>query len=277
MAARLAPCLVRLRGEINALWPARDKSSDGWIGDTAHSSRKSDHNPDAAGIVRAIDVDEDGIPAWSVVNQIIRDSRVAYVIYEGRIWENPAVYSGRGYWRAYSGPNPHAHHFHVSSRRGATWDGDTRPWGLTRTASATGPGSGGAWTGPDVTAPTPIEEDDLMSALSYEEQRRVLQWADLGLTALGQLRAVVDETAALVRTHVGPTHAGVDIALAGLQNVTNGVMTLLGRATGDVDEQALADALGPLLTSRALDDADLDRIATAVQDEQDRRARERLA
>lgn len=171
----LAPALVQLRSEVNKLWPGRDKTSDGWIGDTSHQARKSDHNPDWSdgGIVRAIDVDEDlaagGAPfrkAWSLVTQIIRDPRVAYVIYEGQIWENPAAFPGRGYWRAYTGASPHDHHFHVSVRRGVEWDGDASSWGIASTVSS------GGGSSPDVgridsTPITPIkpielEEDDMI-------------------------------------------------------------------------------------------------------------------
>lgn len=162
MAYYLAPALVRLRAEINALWPTRDRSSDGWIGDTSHQARPSDHNPDytAGGIVRAIDVDEDLTPGGSpvgkadaLVAQIIRDPRVAYVIYEGRIWQNRAVFS-RGGWLPYSGPNAHAHHVHVSVRRGARWDSDASSWGIARTAGA---GGGSVPTGASpAPSPAPI-------------------------------------------------------------------------------------------------------------------------
>ncbi|RSM41509.1 hypothetical protein DMB66_55895 [Actinoplanes sp. ATCC 53533] len=61
---------MTLRSEFNALAPRRDKSSDGSIGDTAHSQSSSDHNPDETGNtpsedadsineVHAIDVDKD--------------------------------------------------------------------------------------------------------------------------------------------------------------------------------------------------------------------------
>ena len=47
----------KLRRQINIRWPKRDRASDGWIGDTAHSNRKIDHNP-YMNVVYAIDIDE---------------------------------------------------------------------------------------------------------------------------------------------------------------------------------------------------------------------------
>lgn len=108
----LAGALVSLRAQINKRWPDRDKGSDGWIGDASHSARKSDHNPDYAsgGIVRALDVDKDGINVDTLVSAAINDPRTAYVIWNRRIWI-------RGYgWEKYTGINPHTHHVHISIR-----------------------------------------------------------------------------------------------------------------------------------------------------------------
>lgn len=174
MAWFLAPALVRLRAEINTLWPNRDRASDGSIGDASHAARKSDHNADhsAGGIVRAIDTDKDGIPADSVVAQIIRDQRVAYVIWNGRIWENPAVYPGRGYWRAYTGANAHRQHFHVSVRRGTRWDHDASSWGITASTSAGGSFLPPVSDVPDVTAPTLIDPNPLGENMAEARIRR---------------------------------------------------------------------------------------------------------
>jgi hypothetical protein len=57
--SKLSKSAFTLRAQINAKWPKRDKSSDGWIGDVRHQAKPSDHNPDAQGWVRAIDVDAD--------------------------------------------------------------------------------------------------------------------------------------------------------------------------------------------------------------------------
>lgn len=108
----LAPALVSFRSQINKLWPDRDKGSDGWIGDASHQARKSDHNPDysAGGIVRAIDIDKDGINVDAVIAAAINDNRTAYVIYNRRIWTR-----GVG-WLPYTGSNPHTQHVHISLR-----------------------------------------------------------------------------------------------------------------------------------------------------------------
>lgn len=113
----LAPALVKLRDEINALFPHRDKSSDGWIGDASHSARTSDHNPDwnDGGVVRAIDIDVDGNDPSKdlrrmVLEACIGDPRIWYVI------SNGVIYSRTYGWaaRAYTGSNGHFHHVHIS-------------------------------------------------------------------------------------------------------------------------------------------------------------------
>ncbi len=115
MSWRLAESLKKLREQINSAYPNRDRSSDGSIGDAKHSSRKSDHNPNAAGVVCAIDIDEDLSPSNTVAGivaqiQMSRDPRVKYIIYEGQI----TVKGDITRWKKYAGPNPHKHHAHIS-------------------------------------------------------------------------------------------------------------------------------------------------------------------
>lgn len=146
MAWFVSPAAEALRAKLNELYPNRDKTTDGAIGDAAHNARPSDHNPDYkdGGIVRARDFDKDlfGVgdernvaEAQRIVDLITRDPRTAYVIYRGRIWYNPAVFAKSG-WQPYTAEgkagwfNPHKEHFHVSIRRGITWDHDTRDWNI---------------------------------------------------------------------------------------------------------------------------------------------------
>lgn len=116
MSWRLATSLIKLREQINAEFPNRDKSSDGSIGDPAHSARKSDHNPNPAGVVCAIDIDED-LNGDRTLEQVVtairasRDKRVKYIIYEGRITVQGNDLQS---WKQYSGPNSHSHHAHIS-------------------------------------------------------------------------------------------------------------------------------------------------------------------
>lgn len=143
MPWRLAGSLVTLRNEINAAYPGRAKVSDGSIGDAAHSARTSDHNPDAGGVVRAIDVTQDdpfhtATPADDVAEAVAeflragRDHRVKYVIWRGRMFSSYATSKYPAWtWRPYSGANGHFHHVHVSVQPGGPGDGG-RAWGFTR-------------------------------------------------------------------------------------------------------------------------------------------------
>jgi len=124
VTAYLAPSLVALRDEVNRRWPNRDRGSDGWIGDTAHSARVSDHNPDERGMVHAIDVDKDGIDVDRFLSETIGDARVWYVIHNRTIWSRTYDWKPR----AYTGSNPHEHHIHVSIRYTGEAETDTRSW-----------------------------------------------------------------------------------------------------------------------------------------------------
>lgn len=110
----------QLREQIDDAYPHRDRTSDGWIGDSRHSARTSDHNPDPkSGMVRAIDVDRDlgahKEEAHAVVEKLRLcaqrgDKRIKYIIFDGKIM-SPLFNWVR---RSYMGANPHRHHFHVS-------------------------------------------------------------------------------------------------------------------------------------------------------------------
>jgi hypothetical protein len=109
----------QLREQIDDSFPDRDRKSDGWIGDAAHSNRKSDHNPDPSnGVVRAIDVDKDfdSRPSTGayLADQIRlcakKDKRISYIIYAGKIASAKSLWR----WRTYSGINSHHAHIHIS-------------------------------------------------------------------------------------------------------------------------------------------------------------------
>lgn len=112
MSYYLARSLSKLREQVNERWPKRDKASDGWIGDAAHNARKSDHNPDYAdgGVVRALDIDKDGINVDELLKVVVGADWVAYVIWNRRIWTH-----AKG-WQPYTGTNGHTAHVHISIR-----------------------------------------------------------------------------------------------------------------------------------------------------------------
>lgn len=119
--ARLVKSLAKLRAQLNAAAPDRDKTSDGWIGDAAHASRPSDHNPEPDETVDALDIDHDpahGCDVDAIFESIIasRDPRVKYLIRKGRICsgqQGPASWK----WRVRQGKKPntdHVLHGHIS-------------------------------------------------------------------------------------------------------------------------------------------------------------------
>lgn len=112
---RLAASLKALRAQIDAQFPNRSKVSDGSIGDTRHSARKSDHNPNGKGVVCAIDITHDpdgGVDCQQLAQALVtnRDPRLKYVI-----WNSKIASGNHGWrWRDYTGANAHKHHLHVS-------------------------------------------------------------------------------------------------------------------------------------------------------------------
>jgi hypothetical protein len=130
----LVPCLVHMRAEWNTISPRRDKGADGSIGDAAHASGTSDHNPDPQGRVLALDIDSTG--PWPggfdhFVQRVVArqksgaDNRLEYVIWNRRI----ASRSSGWVWKTYTGSSdPHTGHAHFSARHDHTGNTSTAAW-----------------------------------------------------------------------------------------------------------------------------------------------------
>jgi hypothetical protein len=130
MKPKLCAAGVKLRDQINNAYPDRDKSSDGWVADARHlAAGTSDHIPDSAGWVRALDLDRD-LSGKSkpdlmpyLANQIRTlaksDKRISYIIFAGKIASRKSL------WRfiKYRGINPHDKHMHVSFTKNGDQDG----------------------------------------------------------------------------------------------------------------------------------------------------------
>ena len=120
MKPRISKAALQLREQFDDSFSDRDRSSDGIIGDSRHSARKSDHNPDEQGWVRALDVDRDlsGKPKPDIMPDVAdqlrllakSDKRISYLIFDGKIASAKSAWR----WRTYTGINKHRHHLHVS-------------------------------------------------------------------------------------------------------------------------------------------------------------------
>lgn len=126
MKPKLSKSAIQLREQIDDAFPDRDRTSDGWIGDTRHAARKSDHNPDEQGWVRAIDIDRDlsGKAKPDIMPDLAdqirlygkaHPKRISYVIFDGKIASSKKAWA----WRFYDGINKHNHHCHVSFTKAA--------------------------------------------------------------------------------------------------------------------------------------------------------------
>lgn len=191
-AWRLAKALEQIRSQVNALAPKRSKKMDGSIGDTAHSARKSDHNPNAAGVVCAIDVTHDpagGLDGETFANALrtSADPRLNYVIFNRRI-----AGAGKGWdWRRYTGAAPHDKHVHISVKQDARLYDDPAPWKL---AGARPPAATPAKPKPAPTKPVLLPEAPKLDANRplTEAERREAQdlLRGLGYTDVGETDGV---------------------------------------------------------------------------------------
>jgi hypothetical protein len=126
MKPRLSKSGIQLREQIDDCFPDRDRASDGWIGDSKHAARKSDHNPDAQGWVRAIDIDADlnrakgtSVYLADQLREYAKSTRrITYVIHMGKICSRKSFWR----WVKYTGFNKHTAHIHISFDKSADND-----------------------------------------------------------------------------------------------------------------------------------------------------------
>lgn len=129
----LTPGMKNLGSQINRRFAFRSPTSDGAVGDYAHSQGSSGHNPDDTSHdnaewdsdsdtkkeIRAIDVDKDlndsyGIDMQEVINHMIRlpglSIVIRYIIYRGKIYHVRNGFAPE----TYIGDNKHTEHAHFS-------------------------------------------------------------------------------------------------------------------------------------------------------------------
>ncbi len=178
MAWRAANCLLKLQDAFNEHYPNRNKKigPDAFIGDEAHQGRKSDHNPDSNGVVKAYDISNDpahGCAVHKIADYMIAhpDPRVRYIISNKRIAGNQGFingnYPGKTPWKwlPYNGANPHDMHIHVSAEKAAALYDDSRQWDI----------------GPVLPSAVPSSVDttkmpDFLQRGSLGDDVKVLQW-----------------------------------------------------------------------------------------------------
>lgn len=120
LAKSATPAAKAVLRQATALKPKRLKASDGLLPSKAHVKQNpnSDHNSGFA-----VDVTHDpvfGIDCKVAFTKLQSDPRVKYLIFNGKIWSKE-----KGV-HAYTGPNKHPHHLHISIKE--TCGNDTSAW-----------------------------------------------------------------------------------------------------------------------------------------------------
>ncbi len=193
MGWTLAPALGAFRDELDALRPHRDRTSDGTIGDAAHAASSSDHNPNAAGVVRAFDVDVDLLGAGDnhqfivVIFDYLRglgkagDRRLkgGYLILNDMFagastgWE-PVPYDDDGNPSTWH--DPHTSHLHFSIATDPHGYNDRSSWGLSALF-------------PQEDAMTPELKSYIDAKFNELARSMVSHFDSMGRTLLGELDA----------------------------------------------------------------------------------------
>ncbi|MGW1679401.1 hypothetical protein [Saccharopolyspora sp. NPDC002376] len=287
MAWRVARSLETLRQQFNARYPDRSTASDGGIGDAAHASRSSDHNPwvgpaaDGLMLVTARDFTHDptnGMDLDRLTDELAasRDPRIKYLIGNGLILDSRPG-NNPWKWMPYSGSNPHRKHFHISVHADIRLADDPRPWNLPSFGSTPTPSP-------------PTEVDDLtpeqsrqLSEIHHElfgprgGKGEISGWG----TTIGPRTVVamlVDLHNALLAPQLSrypdPNSKIKLSAIEAVRNIDGLVFQLPAviNAAGRTDPAAVAEALRPVIAEAAgpvIRDAVLDAIGTDNEDQAD--------
>lgn len=114
----MATLAHNLDSRRSSVWAKYPGMTIYWIGDPAHQSETSDHNPDSRSIVHALDfmTYTDIAQGNDIVSWLLSDPRdLEYVIFNRTIWPRSNGFKPK----TYTGSNPHTDHVHTSGKHGS--------------------------------------------------------------------------------------------------------------------------------------------------------------
>lgn len=211
---RPAKALLKLRAQINAAAPNRSGANEGstaltagMIGDAAHQSRASDHNP-RDGVVLATDITHDprhGVDTYAMSDYMIThpDRRLRHIISNKRIAgnaefveTNKRLYNFPGVWKwaPYNGENDHTHHNHIGLVRDKRVYDQDQDWDI-------GP------MAPKTDAPVVVAQPVLRKGSKGEAVRELQKL--LGIEADGDFGAVTEYAVKAAQKGAGLVMDGV--------------------------------------------------------------------
>lgn len=242
MAWRLVRSLDTLRAQVKAaapraVPPATPAAAWGTVGDLAHQSGTSDHNPAvykalgstpvvcAADFPHAPALGLDGHAFTEALRQS-RDPRIGYVIFDGRIFSST---NAPWTWRTYTGSDRHGDHWHVSGVHTALAD-DTRPWRMPGAAMEDDMSLSEqvGWTQQFLPTPKGVKDGPWLGGTLGNQLQHIRETTyssyildQLNAAAIASLTSVIEQFAAIITAGEGSIPvaqvlAGVDERLAEL-------------------------------------------------------------
>lgn len=206
----------------------------GWIGNAAHRAECSDHNPDARGIVHAIDVMLPvGPGATAVVDwSLAAPEDLEYVIHNDRIYRRSHNFANESYRAVDPGrTDRHTNHVHISGRHGTVGRNAATCTGYNTTAEAITP------------AGSPLEDivtpEDIRAIATAVVNKLRADPAFIDMTFRVRAIAMLEDTIA------SGTDAGDPVAITA---AIKAIPTTAAPAGTSIDTQAVLTKLDDLTT-----------------------------